>query len=993
MDDGTSIDKINSTTAQELKEKGNKAFNKGNWSEALNHYTNALKLKEDNAEKGVYYKNRAAAYLKLRDYEKVVEDCDSALKICCNKALYRRCQALEAVERLEEAYRDAEIIILSDPNNKVIQLIATRLLGIVQERRKKSLYISEKVSQMLDVAFNVSADKENRETAMHNLLVLACKRAGAEDIFKKEGVSKIAQLVVVERNEEMICSAIRIVGELCQNNISRTESVVEHVGLLWCLEMMNSTYTERVNASQYCLQNILNSYSRMSKEPDSKPDDALCETHKNEIDTILSCLLNSVTSRTITGLARDAIIQLIMRNIHCVTALNWTERIVELRGLQKLIEVASEMEEYKCESPMDVTFSTRAIISVCLAKIYENVYCDAAKEKFSNAINEFINDKLLSPNTEFKVRVVVAITTLLFGPLDVTNAIIFKEGMIEMILAMAETDDVLEQKVVCECIVAAVTKYNEANVFICRGVNILEKLYQSENDSVRVRALVGLCKLNRFKDTRCYVAIDPFANEATKTLAKICRRFLINPKKEKDMRKWAIKGLSYLTCDDRVKEEFIEDQEAIQAMIELTKIDDQSILYDVLTTLVNLCNAYEVQELPEMIELTEFADQYFPERHVLADFKKRFCALLKTGVTSALVNLTKTDSQNCKELIARVFRVICAEQESREIVVEQGGTKALLSLALDGTDNGKKEASRALVCLGLTIRPEVAFPGQIIMEVVRPIMNLLKPECSFWENYSTLLVLCDLAKVNDNMREHISKEEVFQKIEAYENDVLKFGSLTLITELLSNREVAIQYFKQDNSRIKYLMLLCKDENQNVSRSAASALAWLTAANEEACKKVFNSNTWLESLRFLLINSDCDIRERGIIIVINMIRSTTDVAAKLMETDLMELLRSLSKDDTVQNKRIKEMAFIALEDAAERERREALLNMIRLGCDKARRSGQLDLLKIMQSELWIHEHTEYVPKNINSEFARLQTRGRLLFEKETKNNSLCIPCFK
>lgn len=106
---------------------------------------------------------------------------------------------------------------------------------------------------MVDLAFNVSVDKEKRETAMNNLLVLARERAGAEEIFKKS-VSKITELVKVEKNEEMICSAIRIVGELCKSNISRTESIMKDVGLPWYLEIMNSTSTERVNTSQYCIQ-------------------------------------------------------------------------------------------------------------------------------------------------------------------------------------------------------------------------------------------------------------------------------------------------------------------------------------------------------------------------------------------------------------------------------------------------------------------------------------------------------------------------------------------------------------------------------------------------------------------------------------------------------------------------------------------------------------------------------------------------------------------
>lgn len=150
------------------------------------------------------------------------------------------------------------------------------------------------------------------------------------------------------------------------------------------------------------LQTILNTYSGMDNKPDTKPKKELCDKYNKEIDTILSSLLYSVTSRTISGIGRDAIIELIMRNIH-YTALNWAEQLVELRGLQRLMEVASELEEYKYESSMDITSSTRTVTSVCLARIYENMYYDAAKEKFRNAIDEYIKDKLLTPDMESKV--------------------------------------------------------------------------------------------------------------------------------------------------------------------------------------------------------------------------------------------------------------------------------------------------------------------------------------------------------------------------------------------------------------------------------------------------------------------------------------------------------------------------------------------------------------------------------------------------------------
>lgn len=70
-----------------------------------------------------------------------------------------------------------------------------------------------------------------------------------------------------------------------------------------------------------------------------------------------------------------------------------------------------QLQEYKYESAIDVTVSSRTIDSVCLARIYENMYYDAAKQKFTDQIDEYIKDKLLDPEHESKVHVIVTSLT------------------------------------------------------------------------------------------------------------------------------------------------------------------------------------------------------------------------------------------------------------------------------------------------------------------------------------------------------------------------------------------------------------------------------------------------------------------------------------------------------------------------------------------------------------------------------------------------------
>lgn len=100
-----------------------------------------------------------------------------------------------------------------------------------------------------------------------------------------------------------------------------------------------------------------------------------------------------------------------------------------------------------------------------------------------------------------------------------------------MILVMANTDDELQQKVACECIVAAASKADKAKAIIAQGVEILKNLYKSKNEAVRVRALVGMCKLGSSSGSDA--SMKPFAEGSTVKLADACRRFLLMPGKKR----------------------------------------------------------------------------------------------------------------------------------------------------------------------------------------------------------------------------------------------------------------------------------------------------------------------------------------------------------------------------------------------------------------------------------------------------------------------------
>ncbi|ODV74466.1 protein serine/threonine phosphatase [Cyberlindnera jadinii NRRL Y-1542] len=109
--------------AEEAKLKGNKALQANQFLEAVDHYTEAIRLNDSNA---IYYANRAQAEIKLEQYGAAIADCDKSLEVDPTyfKALYRRGVAKSMLLRYKEAYDDfAGVLKLkpSDANTKRLQ--------------------------------------------------------------------------------------------------------------------------------------------------------------------------------------------------------------------------------------------------------------------------------------------------------------------------------------------------------------------------------------------------------------------------------------------------------------------------------------------------------------------------------------------------------------------------------------------------------------------------------------------------------------------------------------------------------------------------------------------------------------------------------------------------------------------------------------------------------------------------------------------------------
>ena len=113
---------------------------------------------------------------------------------------------------------------------------------------------SNKVKNMFEIVFDITKDKEKREKAADNLIVLGRERDGANILFKDGVLPQIARLMKVEKNIKIRLAMIRTIGELAKKSEEIARAILKECGVPFFLDVVNSDNEEVVNASSYILQ-------------------------------------------------------------------------------------------------------------------------------------------------------------------------------------------------------------------------------------------------------------------------------------------------------------------------------------------------------------------------------------------------------------------------------------------------------------------------------------------------------------------------------------------------------------------------------------------------------------------------------------------------------------------------------------------------------------------------------------------------------------------
>jgi hypothetical protein len=109
-------------------------------------------------------------------------------------------------------------------------------------------------------------------------------------------------------------------------------------------------------------------------------------------------ICSNTTSRTLTAIAQEALINLIMKNCK-YDQLNWADMMLTTDAYQRLMEVASEihMPEFKYDPAMDINDSTNTIVGVTFGFLYDQMYDDSIRrrEPLIDEVGKFTQENLM----------------------------------------------------------------------------------------------------------------------------------------------------------------------------------------------------------------------------------------------------------------------------------------------------------------------------------------------------------------------------------------------------------------------------------------------------------------------------------------------------------------------------------------------------------------------------------------------------------------------
>uniref|UniRef100_A0A8C3LTU8 Sperm associated antigen 1 n=1 Tax=Chrysolophus pictus TaxID=9089 RepID=A0A8C3LTU8_CHRPC len=207
-----------------LKSEGNDFVKKGKYDEAVNKYSECLKL---NTKDCTIYTNRALCYLKLHKYEEAKQDCDHVLPIEDSniKAFYRRALAYKGLQNYEASVDDLKKVLLIDPNvleaknelEEITQLLSIASVAVTdcQQKQRRKITIQEvtdeqEEGQLVTSEDVVADDVSSKEAVQKSVPSKTCEKLTISEPSNAYDFGQIINVVNTNKDQSACADLLTI---------------------------------------------------------------------------------------------------------------------------------------------------------------------------------------------------------------------------------------------------------------------------------------------------------------------------------------------------------------------------------------------------------------------------------------------------------------------------------------------------------------------------------------------------------------------------------------------------------------------------------------------------------------------------------------------------------------------------------------------------------------------------------------------------------------
>ena len=166
-------------------------------------------------------------------------------------------------------------------------------------------------------------------------------------------------------------------------------------------------------------------------------------------------------------------------------------------------------------------------------------------------------------------------------------------------------------------------------------------------------------------------------------------------------------------------------------------------------------------------------------------------------------------------------------------------------------------------------------------------------------NFEGLMALTNLASIDEDHRRKIcDTKEMIPAIESCaleEHYMVRRAAVQLICNLCAcekyqNLFKLIDGQQSTCDRLKMLVLMCQEDDNETRAAAAGALATLTNFSSEIAVLVRNScQSWKECLELAAFDHLADVRHRGLVLVLNLSHHCPETASELVNSQMKEIV--------------------------------------------------------------------------------------------------------